>query len=91
MVGFSGVISRAKDVTYNQGLRNYMLGVYNYMTLALAVSGLVAYLTARSGLAVLMFRSPLGWVIAFAPLIISIVMSVKITTAKISTIKTLYG
>ena len=90
MVGFSGVISRAKDVTYNQGLRNYMLGVYNYMTLALAVSGLVAYLTARSGLAVLMFRSPLGWIIAFAPLIISIVMSVKITTAKISTIKALY-
>ena len=90
MVGFSGVISRTRSVSYNQGLRNYMLGVYNYMTVALAISGLIAYLTARSGLAILLFRSPLGWIISFAPLIISIVMSVKIASAKISTIKALF-
>ena len=90
MAGFSGVISRTKNVSYNQGLRNYMLGVYNYMTVALAISGLVAYLTARSGLAISLFRSPLGWIISFAPLIISIVMSVKIASAKISTIKALF-
>ena len=90
MVGFSGVISRAKNVSYNVGLRNYMLGVYNYMTIALALSGLVAYLTATSGLAMAMFRSPLGIIISFAPLIVSIVMSVKISSAKISTIKALY-
>lgn len=90
MVGFSGVISRTRSVSYNQGLRNYMLGVYNYMTVALAISGLIAYLTARSGLAILLFRSPLVWIISFAPLIISIVMSVKIASAKISTIKALF-
>lgn len=90
MVGFSGVISKAKNVSYNVGLRNYMLGVYNYMTLALAVSGLIAYLTAQSGLARSLMMSPLGLIVGFTPLIISIVMSVKITSAKISTIKTLY-
>jgi len=90
MVGMSSVVARAKSVSYNQGLRNYMLGIYNYMTVALAISGLVAYLTAKSGLALLMFKSPLGLIISFAPLVISIVMSLKITSAKMSTIKALY-
>ena len=90
MVGFSGVISRAKNVSYNVGLRNYMLGVYNYMTVALALSGLVAYLTASSGLVNVLFSTPLGIIISFSPLVISIVMSLKISSAKISTIKTLY-
>lgn len=31
---------------YDEGLRKYMLGVYNHMTAALALSGLVAYLSA---------------------------------------------
>ncbi len=90
MVGFSGVITRAKEVSYNEGLRRYMLGVYNYMTVALGVSALVAMFFAKSGLALALMRGPLGWVIAFSPLIVSIVMSVKLTTAKIGTIKALY-
>jgi len=90
MVGFSGVISNAKDVSYNIGLRNYMLGVYNYMTLALALSGIVAYLSAYSGITHLMLSSPLGIIVSFSPLIVSIVMSVKINSAKISTVKALY-
>ena len=60
MVSFSNIISKTKSVTYNVGLRNYMLGVYNYMTLALALSGVVAYLTAYSGLAIAMIKSPFG-------------------------------
>lgn len=90
MVSFSNIISKTKDVAYNIGLRNYMLGVYNYMTLALALSGVVAYLTAYSGLAIAMIKSPFGIIVSFAPLIVSIIMSVKIVSAKISTIKTLY-
>ena len=30
-------------VAVDQGLRAYMIGVYNYMTLGLGVTGLVAY------------------------------------------------
>ncbi len=90
MVSFSGIISKTKNATYNVGLRNYMLGVYNYMTLALALSGLVAYLVSSTGIVFALIRSPLGIIVSFAPLIVSIVMSVKISSAKISTIKMLY-
>ena len=92
MVGFSGVVSgvKTKAVSYNEGLRRYMLGVYNYMSVALGISALTAFFMAKTGLSLAVMSSPLGWLIAFSPLILSIVMSVKLTTAKISTIKGLY-
>ena len=92
MTGFSGVINqvRTKAVSYNEGLRRYMLGVYNYMSLALAISAITAFLTAKSGLVNMLFGTPLAFVVAFAPVIMSLVMSFKITSAKISTIKGLY-
>jgi uncharacterized protein len=34
-------------VAVDQGLRAYMIGVYNYMTLGLGVTGLVAYAAWR--------------------------------------------
>ncbi|MCP8939820.1 Bax inhibitor-1/YccA family protein [Alsobacter sp. SYSU M60028] len=37
-----GGVARAGTAEYDVGLRAYMLGIYNYMTLALAVSALVA-------------------------------------------------
>ncbi|MDE2364102.1 MAG: Bax inhibitor-1/YccA family protein [Hyphomicrobiales bacterium] len=36
-------VGRAGATEIDQGLRSYMLGVYNHMTLGLAVTGLVAY------------------------------------------------
>ena len=36
-------VGRASATEIDQGLRSYMLGVYNHMTLGLAVTGLVAY------------------------------------------------
>ena len=92
MVGFSGVLgtSRVKDVSKNEGLRKYMLGVYNYMSVALSLSALVAFLAAHSGLTMALMSGPIGWIVAFSPLILSVVMSIKITTARISTIKALY-
>ena len=39
-------------VAVDEGLRSYMLGVYNYMAAGVALTGVVAYLTymlARSG------------------------------------------
>lgn len=35
-------VARADAAAIDQGLRSYMLGIYNHMTLALAISGLVA-------------------------------------------------
>ena len=34
--------ARAGTAEYDLGLRSYMLGIYNHMTLALAISALVA-------------------------------------------------
>ncbi|MFA5969094.1 MAG: Bax inhibitor-1/YccA family protein [Sphingomonas sp.] len=62
----SGVRSDA----YDQGLRSYMLSVYNYMTSAVLLSGIVALGFALSGAAATVFLGGgiLKWIIMFAPL-----------------------
>ena len=57
----------------DQGLRAFMLGVYNNMALGLAITGLVAYGTAQfaatnEAFAQTLYASPLRWVIMLAPL-----------------------
>ena len=53
----------------DEGLRSYMLGVYNYMTVAMGITGLVAYLTAQSpALLSVIYGTPLQWVVMLAPL-----------------------
>jgi FtsH-binding integral membrane protein len=60
----------------DQGLRAFMLGVYNNMALGLAITGLVAYGTyalggQQPGRAQTLYGSPLRWVIMLAPLALS--------------------
>jgi hypothetical protein len=51
------------------GLRQYMLSIYNYMTVGLAITGAVAFLVAQSPEALhLIFGTPLKWVVMLAPL-----------------------
>jgi uncharacterized protein len=38
-----GTSAAQRGAVYDQGLRSYMLGIYNHMTLALAISALVAF------------------------------------------------
>lgn len=74
-------VARAGRAEIDQGLRAYMLGVYNHMVLGLAVTGLVAMGThmlavAREGgrqivltpFGQMIYTSPLRWVVIFAPL-----------------------
>ena len=51
---------------YDEGLRQFMLNMYNHTAAGLAVSGLVAYITYASGLIYAM--GPLMWLFVFAPL-----------------------
>jgi FtsH-binding integral membrane protein len=60
--------SAMPEVGIDAGLRSYMLRVYNYMAGGLALTGIVAYLGAASGLYQQIAHSPLIWVIIFAPL-----------------------
>jgi FtsH-binding integral membrane protein len=64
----------------DQGLRSYMLSVYNYMGLGLVVTGLVAYFTSQWAMssqanAELLYASPLAWVLMLSPLAFILVLS----------------
>ncbi len=77
----SSFASRASSVTYDQGLRDYMVKVYNHMTAALGISGLVAFLTASSPqLMAVLFGSPLALVVMLAPLGFVFFFSYKINS-----------
>lgn len=54
----------APRVQIDEGLRAYMLDVYNYMTGGLAMIGAVAYGVSTSELALqIIFSTPLFWVV----------------------------
>jgi len=53
----------------DEGLRQHMLGVYNYMASGLLLTGIVAYAVAASPAATaLIFGTPLKWVVMLAPI-----------------------
>ena len=58
-----------EQYVYNEGLRSYMLKVYNYMCLALCITGLVAMGAASSPEFISMIYSPTGGVTGFGMLI----------------------
>lgn len=68
----AGVARGTEARVYDQGLRAYMLGIYNHMALGLGISGLVAlgiFMMGRTSPVVqALYGSPLKWVIMLAPL-----------------------
>jgi FtsH-binding integral membrane protein len=83
--GFAGA---AGDV--DAGLRSYMLSIYNYMASGVLLSGLVALLFVRSGMAEVAMHSPLRLVLAFAPLVFVMVMSFGINRIAAATLQMLF-
>ncbi|MGC6518246.1 MAG: Bax inhibitor-1 family protein [Candidatus Puniceispirillaceae bacterium] len=82
--------SAAQAASIDVGLRAYMLGVYNHMTTALALTGFAAFATKWAVLSVpgvgqLLFGTPLAYVIMFAPL--GMVFWLSATINKISPAK----
>lgn len=75
--------STTRSAEIDQGLRTYMMQVYNYMMGGVALTGLVAYgvfslASTNPEFRELMFNSPLRWVIMFAPLAMVFGMSAMI-------------
>ena len=60
--------SAVPQVEIDVGLRQFMLRVYNYMAGGLALTGVVAYFAATSGLYQAIYGSILFWIVLFAPL-----------------------
>jgi FtsH-binding integral membrane protein len=80
-----GVPTVARDA----GLRSYMLSVYNYMASGVLLTGVVAMLFFTSGMAEQVLRTPLRYVIIFAPLVIVMIMSfgqTRMSTGKLQTL-----
>jgi FtsH-binding integral membrane protein len=65
----------ATQVAYDEGLRQYMLRVYNYMASGLVLTGAVAVLFYQSGWFYAALGTPLIWVIMLAPLAFVLVLS----------------
>ena len=66
-----------------------MLGVYNNMGIALAISGLVSFLFANSPTLMNgIFGSPLKWLVLFAPLVFVFIFSAKINSMSVDTART---
>src|SRR3712207_6680686 len=73
--------ARTGRAVYDEGLRQHMLRVYNYMGLGLAVTGLVAFFVASTpALYVPIFQTPLKWVVMLAPLAFVFFLSFRMQT-----------
>lgn len=65
-------VAETQAVSYDAGLRSFMLQVYNYMTVALALSGATAlgvYMIPELSAAI--WGTGLKWVVVFLPLVLS--------------------
>jgi len=72
-------VTQTKAVGYDEGLRLYMNSIYKYMSFALLITGLVAYITAYTpALLNLILRTPLSIIVMLAPLFYVIYFSSKV-------------
>lgn len=69
----------------DEGLRAYMLAIYNYMGLGLAMTGLTAFVVATSPpLMAVIFGTPLKWVVMLAPLAFVFFLSARVHRMSVS-------
>ncbi|MCL2469160.1 MAG: Bax inhibitor-1/YccA family protein [Alphaproteobacteria bacterium] len=81
-----------RTITLDQGLRQHMMRVYNYMGIGLILTGLVAYIVANTALAGLIFggNKLVAYAAMFSPLVYIMVMSWKMHKVSASTAQTLF-
>jgi FtsH-binding integral membrane protein len=73
---------------YDAGLRKYLLSVFNYMTMALGISGIVAYAVGISPeLMQAIWGSPLKWLVMLAPIGMALAIGFLINDMKTHTAK----
>ena len=83
----------AGAVAIDEGLRAYMIRVYNYMLMGLALSGAAAWAVVNTPLGALFFQqtatgfavAPLGWIALFAPLGLVFFLGFRIHAMSFST------
>ncbi len=89
--GWQASGARGDAALFDEGLRQHMLRVYNYMGLGLVVTGIVAYIVGTTpALYVPIFSSPLKWVVMLAPLGFVLFFSFRIEQMSASTAQGLF-
>lgn len=74
----------------DEGLRRYMLGIYNYMASGVLLSGLIAMVFANISFGIQIMSSPLRLVVMLAPLGFVMAMSFGVNRMQASTLKMLF-
>ncbi len=83
--------AQAADAGIDVGLRSYMLRVYNYMCIGLALTGAVAFAASTSAeLMNTIHGTALRWVVMLAPLGFVFYLSARINSMKASTAQALF-
>jgi FtsH-binding integral membrane protein len=76
--GWQTGAGRLDRTVFDEGLRQHMMRVYNYMGLGLILTGLVAYVVGTTpALYVPIFSTPLKWVVMLAPLAFVLLFSFR--------------
>jgi len=101
---YEQTVGRAEAGALDQGLRAYMLRVYNYMASGVAITGVVAYaiyamsvvtgadgaITGLTAFGNVMFASAFKWVVIFAPLAMVFFISFRINKMSLGTAQTAF-
>lgn len=90
--------SARTEAAIDEGLRAYMIRVYNLMALGLAITGVAAFATAQmavsggqlTGFGQLIFASPLRWMVMLAPLGFVFFLSARIQKMTVSAAQTTF-
>ena len=83
-------VDRGVAADIDVGLRAYMQKVFGLMAAGTAVTGLVAYFSATSGLYVALAQTPLIWLVVFAPLGFAFFFGMRIHAMRASTAQVLF-
>jgi len=87
---FRSGIAGIDRTNFDAGLRTHMLRIFNYMAGGLAITGALAYVTANTVLAHIIFGSPLRWLVIFAPLVFIMFMNIKMQSISAGGLRALF-
>ena len=94
----NGIYSQAQTRTIDEGLRSYMLKVYNFMAGGLCLTGLSAWLIANTSLLGVFFNitpqgaslSGLGWLALIAPIVLVFAFGWVVSSGTAKQVQTLF-
>jgi uncharacterized protein len=80
----------ASDVTFDEGLRQHMQRVYLLVAGGIGLAGLAAILTVSTPLGAMIYGTGLKWAVAFAPLIMLFIVSMRMNSMSTGGLQAFY-